>query len=145
MKYLDKILIAAMAVLFATEAVAATVDVPVGNFIEQASGPLALALSGAIAWALRQLPGAVLAFLRTMQVEQMLDRAISYGINQVKGATKGKVLTVEVGNAVTAMALNYVVKHGPKWVLNWLGGEDGIRDRIIARLDLVADAGKAVK
>lgn len=71
----------------------------------------------------------------------ILDRALDYGINAVKGATKDKPLTIPTGNAVIAHASQYLIDHAPGWLTKTLGGEDGIRQKIFARLNLPVDAG----
>lgn len=115
---------------------ATTVAVPIGDWIGQASGIIATILGALVVWLFRQLPAGIVQILRTMQVEQLLDKAITYGINAVAGASKDKVLAVNVGNAVVAQAAQYAVDHGPGWLIGWLGGETAIRQMIIARLSL---------
>jgi hypothetical protein len=82
------------------------------------------------------LPGPVVQILRTMQVEQLLQRAVDFAINATHGAVKGKRLDVDVGSEVVATALQYVIDKAPAQVLKWLGGELRIREMILARLDL---------
>jgi hypothetical protein len=118
-----------------------TVSIPIGSWVDATAPTIAALLLAVITWGFRKLPDAIQGLLRTAQVDQMLQKAIDFGINTVKGATKDRVLDVDVGNAVIAQALDYVVKHCPAWMIEWLGGEKGIRDRIIARLDLDANAG----
>jgi predicted lipid-binding transport protein (Tim44 family) len=120
---------------FAQEA-ATTVAVPIGDWIGKASGVIGSLLGGLVIWLFRQLPAGIVQILRTMQVEQLLDKAITYGINAVAGASKDKVLTVNVGNAVVAQAAQYAIDHAPGWLIGWLGGEAAIRQMIIARLNL---------
>lgn len=115
---------------------ATTVAVPIGDWIGQASGIIATILGALVVWLFRQLPAGIVQILRTMQVEQLLDKAINYGINAVAGASKDKVLTVNVGNAVVAQAAQYAIDHAPGWLIGWLGGETAIRQMVIARLNL---------
>jgi hypothetical protein len=120
---------------FAQEA-ASTVAVPIGDWIGKSSGIIGSLLGVLVIWLFRQLPAGIVQILRTMQVEQLLDKAITYGINAVAGASKDKVLTVNVGNAVIAQAAQYAIDHAPGWLIGWLGGETAIRQMIIARLNL---------
>lgn len=114
---------------------ATSVVVPIGDWV-QATLPLLGWLMAAVAtWVLSHVP----AIFKTAQVEQLLAKAIEYALNVVAGASKDKVLSADVGNAVIAQALNYATTYGPSWVLKYLGGEQGLRDRIIARLDLHPD------
>lgn len=66
--------------------------------------------------------------------------AVNYGLNAVAGATKGKTLSIDVGNQVVTQALGYAVDNGPGKLIGWLGGEEGIRDKILARLTLPEEA-----
>ncbi|OXE37540.1 MAG: hypothetical protein CGW95_01090 [Phenylobacterium zucineum] len=116
------------------------INIPVGSWISDASGilsavlvPVLLAL---VARLLAVLPKPIADFVKTLQVEQLLTRAVSYGINAVKDAEHDKVLSVNVGNAVVAEAANYAIQNGPKWIVDWLGGPDGIKQRILARVKL---------
>lgn len=118
---------------------AETVAIPYGDMVTSALPFMGWLLTFVAAYALRHLPAVVVSILRTAQVEQMIPRAIDFGINAVAGAVKDKVLTAEIGNAVIAQALNYIVKWAPKALITWMGGEDGIRAKIIARLDLHPD------
>lgn len=119
---------------------ATTVAVPVGAWTGEVAGFLGPLVLAFIIWLLRQIPGALVQRLRTQQAEQLLAMAVNYGLNAVAGAAKGKVLSVDVGNQVLAQALGYAVDNGPGKLIGWLGGEDGIRDKILARLTLPEDA-----
>ncbi len=66
-----------------------------------------------ITFALRFLPSQIQALIRTAQVEQLLGRAIDYGINATANAVKGKTLSVDVGHAVAAQAVKYALDYGP--------------------------------
>jgi hypothetical protein len=118
-----------------------TVSVPLQPFADAILPTVGTLLLAVVGWGFRKLPESVVAVLRTARVEQLLARAIDYGINTVKGASKDKVLDVNVGNAVVAQAARKAVEWAPKWMAEWLGGEKGIRERIIARLELSPEAG----
>lgn len=125
----------------AQEVTNTVVQVPIGtwaDYILPIAGALAMA---AVIYGLSFLPAPVAAFIKTILTEQLLKKAVDFGIAMVRGATKDKVLEVDVGNAVVKTAADYVIKYGPKWVYDWLGGEAGIKDHIIARLDVKEDAG----
>lgn len=133
---------------FAADAVAAagdgTITVPIGSWVGESAGIVATVLAAVVAWGLRFLPASILQILRTAQAEQLLDKAINYGVNAVADATRDKTLSVNVGNAVVAQALQYAIDHGPGWMIGWLGGEAAIRQKIIARLNLEAAAAVAI-
>lgn len=123
-----------------------TVNVPVGAWADAvlafAGDHLAALVLAVVAALCRKLPAEAVTFLRMMRAEQLLERAIGAGINQVRGATAGRVLTLDLGSAVTAKAVQYAIDHGPGSLVDWMGGREGIAEKIWARLDLepVADA-----
>lgn len=135
------------AVVAATTSVPAntdtTVTLPFGAWIN-AIAPTVIEIAGAVltvilAWAARLLPATLRSFISDAamkQAEQLLERAVDYGINAVAGAAKDKTLTIDVGNQVIAQAANYVVTHGPAWLIDWMGGAAAIEQKIIARLPL---------
>jgi hypothetical protein len=95
-----------------------------------------LAIPVAFAWLARKLPGQAANILITLRVDQLLQKAVQYGINATAGAMKDKPLSVDVGSEVLENALQYVVDNGPGWLIKWMGGKDTIRQKIIARLEL---------
>lgn len=111
-----------------------------GAAISQWASALGTLVFAAVMFALRQLPGQVYAILVSMRADQLLQKAIDYGINAVQGATKDKVLEVNVGNKVLAYAVQYVLDNAPKWLQDWMGGPEQIVKKIFARLNLDAAA-----
>lgn len=122
----------------ASAATGTTVSVPWGDWLLDCAAAMASVAAAGLVWLCRFLPASVRALVQTAQVEQVLQKAITYGINAVAGAEKGKTLSVDVGNSVVAEALNYAVTHGPSWLQGWVGGPDALAQKIIARLDLEA-------
>lgn len=117
-----------------------SVSLPIGDWIGYAAEFIGAIAAAAVAWLLRKLPASIQQVLTTMQAEQLLGKAIDYALNAVAGAEKGKTLDVKVGSAVVASAVQYVVDHGPAWLVEWLGGAAAIEEKIIARLNLDATA-----
>lgn len=117
-----------------TETAPGTVTIPWGDWITALQTILVTAIMGAITWILAMLPASIRTFFQTQQVEQVLRRAVDYGVNAVAGAAKGKKLDVKVGNEVLAAALQYAIDNAPKLVAKL--GESNIAEKIIARLDL---------
>lgn len=120
-----------------------SISVPVGSWISEAGifiGPL---LAAAALWLVRKLPAQIASILIAARVDQLLQKAIDYAINSVAGAAKDKALSVDVGSAVVAQAVQYAIDHGPGWMIGWMGGADMIREKIIARLNV--DAAAALK
>ncbi len=130
--------LALFAIPFAAHA--ATVSIPVGDWTVGALGFVSTFVGAGIIWLLSKIGTPWAQKLRTDAAEQLLGRAVSYGINATAGAVAGKAVTVEVGNTVVATALNYAIEYGPARLIGWLGGEAGIRDKILARLTVPEDA-----
>lgn len=136
--------------VFAAEAPpdAAAVTVPWGNwldaFIVQIVLPiLATVLLAILAWAAKFLPASLRAYATTKNtaaVEQLLQRAITFGLNMIQGAAAGQTLSVPLGSAVLATSAQYAIDHGPAWLLQVMGGEQGVREKILARLPIEAGA-----
>lgn len=117
-----------------------TVVVPVGNWISDllsnATEIVGAAVLLAFSWMLKSVPKSVADLLRTMKAEQLLTRAVDYGLNYVKGATKDKSLSVDVGSKVVAEAAQYAVDQAPAHLIEWLGGIEAVKKMIMARLTL---------
>ncbi len=119
------------------------VAVPVGDWVNQivplVGEILVAVISGSIMWALRHLPDAIRANISAAQVKQAQDllvHAADYGLNTIAADVKGKTVSVDLGNAVAAAGVQYVVDHGPADVVNLMGGEEAIKQKIIARLPI---------
>ena len=125
----------------AQDAVDTVVQIPIGSYADYILPAVGGIVGVAILWGISKIGGPVGAILKTLITEQMLKNAVNWGVAMVQGAAKDKVLEVDVGNAVAKQAADYVLKYGPKWLIDWLGGVEGIRDRIIARLDIAPEAG----
>lgn len=120
----------------ALAATATEVTVAYGDLLQQASGVILTLAAAAMAWAFRALPPSILTLIKVWQVDQLLAKAIEYGINTVVGASKDRTLTFDMGNAVLAKAVQYVVDHAPGWLIAWAGGPEMIRQKLIARMDI---------
>lgn len=124
-----------------------TIQIPVGDWVVGIAGflrdILVPALMGMLVWVARIVSPALgtwMASQRTAAVEQLLQRAVDYGINAVAGAAKGQQLTVPVGSEVLAHALGYAIQQGPTKLVTWVGGADALRDMILARMNLETEA-----
>lgn len=115
------------------------VNIPWGDWFYEGASAIITVLGMAIAWGLRQLPARLVALAQTLMVEQLLKNALEFGINKTKGAVKGETLSVPVANEVLERALEYATKYGAAWVLKWLDGEAGLKDRLIARIPVVKE------
>lgn len=115
------------------------VNIPWGDWFYEGASAIITFLGLAIAWGLRHLPARLVALAQTLQVEQLLRNAVEFGINRTAGAVKGEALSVPVANKVLEQALEYAVKYAPGWLLNWVGGEEGVKDKLIARIPVAKD------
>lgn len=115
-----------------------TVEIPIGDWVKEAGGWVGPILGAAVLFLIRKLPPQIAAILTTLRVDQLLDKALSFAINKVAGASHDKPMTVDVGNKVLAEALDYAIRHGAPAVIQWMGGADMIREKILARLKLDA-------
>jgi hypothetical protein len=111
-----------------------------GAAISQWATAIGTIILAGVTWLLRLLPGQIYQILLTLRADQLLGKAIDYGINMVKGATKDRELTIDVHNEVLAKALQYVLDNAPGWLQQWMGGPEQIAKKIIARLKLAPDA-----
>lgn len=124
-----------------------TVTFPWGNIVERIADVTASVmvpvLMGMFGWAITLLPQPLQLTSRwflTRATEQLLERAVDYGLNAVKGASKDKALSVNVGSKVIAEAANYAVEKGSAALIEWLGGEDAIKRMVLSRINVTASA-----
>lgn len=138
------LLLAAAFALTVSPAMAGTdVTVPLGDWLTGLSGlvttlagPLFLAFVAIIG---KDLPPAAVNWLKTQQVEQLLEKAIQFGLNKAIQAAPDKV-TVPTHSEIIAGAAQYAVDHAPG-IVAWAGGAKAIEDKILARLTLTPATG----
>lgn len=123
-----------------------TVDVPWGDWLAQLLNAAIAIIAAAALWLLRKLPTHMVAALDMFsgmmgqgRVNELIEKAVTYGVNTTAGAVRGKTLKVGVGNEVLERAFEYAMRHAPGLVAK-LGGMVALREKIIARLDLEEDA-----
>lgn len=100
---------------------------------------LTVTLLGLLSVVVAKMPSWVTAIMGPAKVEQLLTRAIDYAISTTAGAVKGQEVSVQVGNELAAKALRYAIKHGPKWLIDWAGGQEMLAEKIVARIDVIKD------
>ena len=128
----------------AARAETATLVLPWGTWLlalaevlQAVLNPLLVALlTGAVA---RVAPLASHAISRRL-VEDMVQRATDYALNAVEGAAKDRVLTVPVGSAVIAAAVQRAADAAPGFLIRAAGGLPGTAERVFRRLHLEAGA-----
>lgn len=92
-------------------------------------------LMGVIVWLMRKLPASVVAMIEMFRVEQLLKRAIDYGVNATKGAVAGARLDIPVANKVLEAAGDYAVAQAPALVEK-LGGLEALLQKLLARIEV---------
>ncbi|SEQ70501.1 hypothetical protein SAMN05216548_1078 [Faunimonas pinastri] len=101
---------------------------------------LALALYHLV---LKHLSVPLRTWLQQHNADQLIERMVGAGLNSVAGASRGKVLTAEIGNQVLAAALNYGFAQAPKRLASYFDqGHAGVAvaKAVYARLNMDEDA-----
>lgn len=117
-------------------------SIPYGDILSDVLAYVGTALFAVVMWAFRFLPAQIYSLLMTMRADQLLAKAISFGINATKDATKDKVLTIDVSNAVLREALGYALLHGGPLVKKFMGDPADIAEKLYARLNVDAAVAK---
>jgi hypothetical protein len=112
------------------------ITIPVGEMLSGAAEYIGTLLAGLVVWSLRFLPAQIYALAMTSRVDQLLIRAIVFGVNSVAGAARDRVLTIEVGNRVLKEALTYALLHGGGLVKRFAGSPVDLAEKIWARLNV---------
>lgn len=74
------------------------------------------------------------------EAEQLLQRAIDYGIAATAGAKHDETLSIPVANEVLRKGANYALANGWPKLIDFLDGPDGILAKMLARLDIPVEA-----
>lgn len=124
-----------------------TISVPVGDWLQGSMTVivdiLGLVIGALLTWALSFLPATLRTYITAgmiAQVDQLLGRAVQFGLQKAVGAIGSKEITVDVKSAVVADAVQYAIDHGPNKLIAAMGGADGVEEKIIARLPLPPSA-----
>lgn len=132
----------AMLVAFASPCAAqgAAVALPWGDVLASAVQGLGsvlvpLAATAALA-ALARLAGPLRVLVTTTLVERLVRNVGDYAINAVAGAVRGRTLTVPVGSAVIAGAVQHALDQAPGWLVRAAGGIDGLGEKVFRSLPL---------
>lgn len=135
-------LVAASFFLLTTGAFAQTVEVPWGDWLSAAFPVLAfvllILLTAGVALLLPNLPPWVRAAM-TPAVQSMLltyaANALNWGVQKAQGAVKGQELSIPVGNAVIAAAVQEALNTWPQKIVDKLGGPDGVKKWILQQAE----------
>ncbi|TXN72399.1 hypothetical protein [Methylobacterium sp. WL6] len=138
---------ASTAALAQTAAPVTTVDVPWSGWLTGALSyiaPLAVtALAGIATKAIYQVAPMARLVLTQNRVEQLGTAVTQYAINAIDGATKDGKLTIPVGSAVIAKAVQRGIDAAPAAALKAAGGPNGLAEIVFRKLNLVDEANAA--
>jgi hypothetical protein len=122
------------------------VVVPWGDWLAELIAAAYAIILAVVLWLVRKAPKSVIDMVDSISramgqggMNELLEKAITYGINVTAGAVRGKTMTIKTGNEVLERATEYALRHAPGLVKKY-GGLETLREKIIARLDLDADA-----
>ncbi|MCC0808426.1 hypothetical protein FPV16_19790 [Methylobacterium sp. W2] len=82
-------------------------------------------------------------FLTQKRVEQMANAVTEYAVNAVPGAVKEGKLSIPVGSAVIAKAIQYGINNAPAKAMEAAGGPQGLAKIVFRKLNLVDEADEA--
>lgn len=88
----------------------------------------------AMTWVATRLPAPLKWAWRLFQIEQLLAKSLQAGFNSTAGAFAGQAVSVDVGNKVIANALQYAIDNGNAAAIKWAGGEELLRQKLLARV-----------
>lgn len=121
------------------------VSIPVGSWVDTAFNVWGVAIVSYVVFALRNMLSAfgprVNAILLTAQVEQLMQRGVTYAVNSVVGATRDKVWTVEIRNAVLREIVTYALVRGSDAVKAFMGTPAAMAEMGFSRIDMPATDG----
>lgn len=112
--------------------------VPWGQWVMAAAGFVASITLPLITMAARKALGPLSLFVSADAVDRLVQNAVNYALNYVEGAAKGQTLRVELGSQVLAVALTYALDKIPSKLLEWVGGAEGLKEKIFRQLPLEA-------
>lgn len=114
--------------------------IPWGAWLSELASLIASIAFAGIVFALRRLPGQTVAIMQTVRAEQLLQKALDYAATTTAGAVKDKTVSFMVANEMVARAIRYTIENGAPKLVAWMGGEDGIGKKLLARIKVEADA-----
>lgn len=119
-----------------------TVSISLATYVNPILDTLAAlfgtAAAGSIIAVLVAFVPAWLRPLATAAVQATLSHYIvdglGYAVQEIENFDKDKTVTLDVGSAGVASAVNYVLTNAPSFLINLAGGKDAIVNKIIAFL-----------
>lgn len=129
-------------VAFAADVGPTFITVPWGDLIIGILPAVQALFLGGVLWLAATFSPPLYAFLRTKQVEQLLNRAGDFAFGVVPGAVKGREVSIDVGNEVLREMLSYALEHGGQWLTDFAGTPTQIAEKAFARIPWPAEMTK---
>ncbi|MGX5773560.1 hypothetical protein [Methylorubrum zatmanii] len=104
-------------------------------------------LAAAFAAMLARIGGPLRLLVTDALVERLVRNATDYALNAVSGAVRGRTLTVSIGSAVIARAVQRALDQAPAWLIRAAGGGEGLAGKVFRGLPLeeAATAGNTLE
>ena len=93
-------------------------------------------LVAAAAAALARVAGPLRLLVTDALVERLVRNATDFALNAVCGAVRGRTLSVPVGSAVIARAVQRALDTAPAWLIRAAGGGEGLAGKVFRSLPL---------
>lgn len=90
----------------------------------------------ALAAAAARIAGPLRVLVTTTLVERLVRNVGDYAINAVSGAVRGRTLSVPIGSAVIARAVQRGLEQAPAWLVAAAGGPTGLAEKVFRSLPL---------
>lgn len=101
------------------------------------TGPV---LAAVVAALIARIAGPLRLLVTDALVERLVRNATDYALNAVAGTVRGRTLTVTLGSAVIARAVQRALDEAPAWLVRAAGDGPGIAAKVFRALPLEADA-----
>lgn len=93
-------------------------------------------LAAALAALIARIAGPLRLLVTDALVERLVRNATDYALNAVAGAVRGRTLTVPLGSAVIARAVQRALDEAPGWLIRAAGGGEGLAAKVFRALPL---------
>ena len=110
-------------------------DAVVAGAQATATALLPVAVAAATAAAAR-IAGPLRFLVTASLVDRLVRNATAYALNAVAGAVAGRTLTVPLGSAVIARAVQRALDQAPAWLIRAAGGPQGLAEKVFRSLPL---------
>lgn len=112
------------------------VEVVPAEGVDKALDAVPAVLGAVVVGLFARFSGPVAAIIKIMRLDQLLVNTIKAEWDKFvdEKQLKGKALTVDLKNELIARIVTEAIRWGPKAIISWAGGEEGLRQKVRARL-----------